>query len=319
MRATTGRTADRLGWSALRFGAFQRFFLAMFGTNAGGFHYVAAVGWYSLELTGSPAAVGVAYAANGIPQLLLTIHAGVFADRIGARPMLVIGLATVGVVLITLGLLALGQDLPFEALVVSAVLVGAGYAIASPGSLSIVSELVPPSAVSSAIALNWFSVSLSRVIGGLLAGFLLATTSAAVAFIVAGVLNLVPALVMLVLKLRPESSTRLVAPASALVRPIPETFGYLRRFPTLGVIVLLSAAPGAVGLSYIFLLPTAAVELGIGAEGLGNLLAATGVGGLVTGLTLESMQRRFGTAGPCSRASSCPLRRWCCSVWHPTP
>ena len=266
----------------------------MFAANTGGFIYVAALGWYSLELTGSPAAVGVAYAANGIPQLLLTLHAGVFTDRFGARGMVAVGIGLVAIVLIAQGILALGPGVPFESVIVTAALVGAGYAIASPGTLSIVSELVPSSAMSSAVALNWFSVSLSRVIGGVMAGLLLATTSTAVALIAAGAFNLLPALLMLVVRSRPESSTRLVVPASALLRPVFEAFGYIRRFPTLGVIVLLSAAPGAIGLSYIFLLPTAARELGIGPEGLGNLLAATGVGGLVTGLTLESLQRRFG-------------------------
>ena len=293
-RAAAGRAADRLGWSALRYRPFQLFFLAMFGANAGGFIYVAALGWYSLEITGSPAAVGVAYALNGIPQLLLTIHAGVFTDRFGARAMLAIGIGLVGVVLVAVGVLALGPGVPFEVVVLTAVVVGAGYAIGSPGSLSIVGELVPPGAMSSAVALNWFSVSLSRVVGGLLAGVLLATTSSGVAFVVAGVLNLAPALVMPFLRLRPETTPNQLVPASALLRPVIEAFGYVRRFPTLGVIVVLSAAPGAIGLAYIFLLPTAARELGIGPEGLGNLLAATGLGGLVTGLTLESLQRRFG-------------------------
>jgi MFS family permease len=148
--------------------------------------------------------------------------------------------------------------------------------------------------MSSSVALNWLLMSVARIVGGLLGGLILALGSPGLAFVVAGVLNTAPALALLTMRLRPGSATRLVGPASALLRPILEAFGYARRFPTLGVIVLLAAAPGAVGLSYIFLLPVAATELGIGADGLGGLIAASGVGGLISGLGLESLQRRFG-------------------------
>ena len=60
------------------------------------------------------------------------------------------------------------------------------------------------------------------------------------------------------------------------------------------MLLLLPMAAGLLGLSYIFMLPVAAEELGIGAGGLGTLLAASGVGGLIAGLFLERVQRRIG-------------------------
>jgi MFS family permease len=289
-----GLSLDRFGWSALRHRPFQVFFLAMFASNAGGFIYVAALGWYVLGLTGSAAAVGLAYAANGLPQLLLTMHAGVFTDRLGARLMLAVGIGVAGLSMFAIALVTLVPAAPLELVLVAAALCGAGYTIGGPGSMSIVSELVPPDAMSSSVALNWLLMSVARIAGGLLGGLLLAISSSGVAFVVAGLLNALPALALITLKVRPGAATRLAVPASALLRPILEAFGYARRFPTLGVIVLLAAAPGAVGLSYIFLLPVAARELGIGADGLGTLIAASGLGGLVAGLGLESLQRRFG-------------------------
>jgi len=183
---------------------------------------------------------------------------------------------------------------PFALVLAGAALAGGGYALAGPGSISIVSDLVPPDAMSSAVALNWLQQSVARITGGLLGGLLLALGSPAAAFFTAGLLNALPAVVVLAIRIRSDAAARLAIPASALLRPVIEAFGYTRRFPTLGVIVLLAAAPGTIGLSYIFLLPVAAAELGIGSEGLGNLIAATGVGGLLAGLVLESVQRRFG-------------------------
>jgi MFS family permease len=285
---------DRFGWSALRYRPFQLFLLAMFAANVGGFIYIAALGWFVLTLTGSAAAVGVAYAANGIPQLLLTIHAGVFTDRVGARAMVALGIGCAGLAMILAAGVTLLPAPPFELIVLAAGLAGAGYALAGPGSLSIVSELVPPADMSSSVALNWLQLNVARIAGGLGAGLVLTLGSPAIALALAGVLNGAPALIILTLRLREDSATRLAVSASSLLRPVIEALSYARRFPTLAVVVLLAAAPGAIGLSYIYLLPIAAKELGIGADGLGSLIAASGVGGLVTGLALESVQRRWG-------------------------
>jgi predicted MFS family arabinose efflux permease len=160
--------------------------------------------------------------------------------------------------------------------------------------MSIVSELVPPDAMSSSVALNWLQLNIARIVGGLLGGSVLALGSPAAAFGLAGFLNAAPAAIVLTLRLREGAADRLAVPASSLLRPVVEALAYARRYPTLAVIVLLAAAPGAIGLSYIFMLPIAAKELGIGADGLGNLIAASGVGGLVTGIGLESLQRRWG-------------------------
>jgi len=43
-----------------------------------------------------------------------------------------------------------------------------------------------------------------------------------------------------------------------MIRPLLDAAGYAVRFPTLGVILLLSAFPGALGLSYNYLIPVAA-------------------------------------------------------------
>jgi predicted MFS family arabinose efflux permease len=198
-----------------------------------------------------------------------------------------------GLAMLLAAAIALMPVPPFELIVIAAALAGTGYSLGGPGSLSIVSELVPPDAMSSSVALNWLQLNVARVAGGVVGGLSLTLGSPAVAFAIAGLLNGLPAVLVLALRLRPDSAARLAIPASSLLRPVVEAFGYARRHATLAAILLLAAAPGTIGLSYIFLLPTAAKELGIGADGLGTLIAASGVGGLIAGVGLESLQRRF--------------------------
>ena len=282
-----------MGWTALGYQPFRLFLAAMLASTSANFVYYAALGWYVLELTGSAAAVGFVFTASGLPILLLTPHAGVLTDRLGARLMLLLSLVGMALVTIAQAVLVAGGAPPYALVVALALGLGVAMTIGAPASVAIVTELVAPPAVSSATALNFLHMNVSRIIGGLLGGLLLATTAPAVAFGAAGVLFVLAIAIMARL---PTPAARATAdrPSAALVRPLLEAFRYAASHPTLGVLIVLSIAPGSIGLSYIFMLPVAAEELGIGAAGLGILMAASGIGGLVAGLSLESIQRRVG-------------------------
>ena len=284
---------DRVGWTALGYGPFRYFIAAMLASTSGNFLYFAALGWYVLDLTGSPAAVGFAFTASGLPILLATVHAGVLTDRVGARRMLLVSLAAMAAVAISQAAFAVSGNSSFPVVLALALALGIAQTIGAPASVAIVTELVPPPAVSSATVLNFLHMNVSRIIGGLAGGFLLATTTPATTFAAAAILFIVPVAIMARVR---TTDTRLPSdrPRAAVLGPLVEAFRYAITYPTLGVLILLSIAPGAIGLSYLFMLPVAAVELGIGAGGLGLLMAAAGVGGLVAGLSLESIQRRVG-------------------------
>ena len=79
-----------------------------------------------------------------------------------------------------------------------------------------------------------------------------------------------------------------------MVRPLIEAAAYARRYPTLGLIIAVSVAPGAIGLSYTFLLPVVIRELGANPGAIGLLYVGGGIGGLVAGLWAEQLMRRLG-------------------------
>jgi len=288
-----GSRLDRVGWSALSYGPFRFFLAAMLASTSANFVYYAVLGWYVLEVTGSAAAVGFAFTASGLPILLLTAHAGVLTDRLGARVMLLGSLVGMALATAAQAVLAMGGAPPYALVVALALGLGIAMTVGAPASVAIVTELVAPPAVSSATALNFLHMNVSRIIGGLVGGLMLATTTPAVSFGAAAAL-FVLAIVIMARMRTPGARPTAERPRAALVGPLLEAFRYAIRHPTLGVLIVLSIAPGAIGLSYIFMLPVAAEELGIGAAGLGILMAASGVGGLIAGLSLESIQRRVG-------------------------
>src|SRR5207244_11781026 len=83
----------------------------------------------------------------------------------------------------------------------------------------------------------------------------------------------------------------------ALLRPLIESAAYVLRYPTLGVIVVLSIIPGAVGVAYQFMLPVVTRDLGAPAEAVGLLYAGGGAGGLLAGLVAEPLMQRGGHGG----------------------
>ena len=286
---------DRLGLPALSYAPFRIFFTSSLFANVGIFLFMAAYGWFIQTETGSPAMVGLGSAIMGLPWLLLMLHAGMLTDRLGARRLIAGSFLGGGFVMAIVAVVALLPDPSVPIVLGAAFLMGILMTIGAPGSISIVGDLVPPAAVSSAVGLNFLLINGARIAGGLGAGWLLAEgREPGWTILIGAVLFAVPGLFIWRLPTSPPAPGARTPGGGALIRPILEAGGHAVRNPTLGTILLLSAGPGLIGLPYNFLLPVAAVELGIGAEGLGLLLVAVGTGGLVAGLAAEHAQRRLG-------------------------
>ncbi len=286
---------DRLGLPAFAYGPFRIFFASSLFANIGIFLFMAAFGWFIQTETGSAAMVGLGSAIMGLPWLLLMLHAGMLTDRLGPRRLIAGSFLGGGLVMALVAFVALLPEPSIPIVLASAFLMGILMTLGAPGSISIVGDLVPPAAVSSAVGLNFLLINGARIAGGLGAGWLLADgREPGWTILIGAIMFAAPGVFIWRLHTRAPVPTKRLPGGAALIRPIVEAGRHALRNPTLGTILLLSAGPGLIGLPYNFLLPVAAVELGIGAEGLGLLLVAVGTGGLLAGLAAEHAQRRLG-------------------------
>jgi MFS family permease len=285
-----------MGLTALGFPPFVTFLGANLVSNASWFIFGAALNTYILAVTGSAETVGIASFAYSLPFALFMLHAGLLADRFGSKVMVVLSLAGAGAAIVATGVLALGSW-PLWVLVAFGCVMSTFQTLGAPAFISIVNDLVPPRAVSSGVALTFLGFNVGRILGGIIGGVLLAAlgadivVSAALTIIVAGVMQGVPALP--IARLRVQETVARTTDRSML-RPLVEAASHTRRFPTLGLIVLVSAAPGAVGLSYTFLLPVVIRDLGADPGAIGLLYVGGGIGGLLAGLGAEPLMRRAG-------------------------
>jgi MFS family permease len=210
--------------------------------------------------------------------------------------MVVLSLAGAGVAIVAAGIAGLG-GWPLWTLVALGCVMSTFQALGSPAYISIVNDLVPPRAVSSGVALTFLGFNVGRILGGLIGGVLLASlgadivVAAALTIIVAGVMQGLPAWPIARL---PVHEAKARTTDRAMVKPLVEAARFTWRHPTLGLIILLSVAPGALGLAYTYILPILTRDLGAEPGAIGLLYVGGGIGGLAAGLVAEPLMRTLG-------------------------
>lgn len=288
-------TVNEGAFAPLRERVFAVLWVATVLGNVGSFMRDVASAWLATELSTSPTAVAAVQAAAALPVFLFAIPAGVLADILDRRRLLIAVQLLLAAVSATLMVLAHTRLLDMTALLVLTFLGGTGAALMAPTWQSIVPALVPKAQLRSAVALNSLGVNLSRAVGPAAGGLLLAAFGAAFTY---GVDLLSYVLVIgALLWWRPP------APAAD---PLAEQFGGALRtglrhalanadlqrvLLRAGLFFALSSAAWA-------LLPLVGRQLlGAGAAFYGVMLGAVGVGAIAGALLLPRLRPHLGPEG----------------------
>src|ERR1051326_7453571 len=78
------------GWRALRHSNYRLYFFGQVISQSGTWLQRIAQAWLVLDLANSPAALGVLTVFQFLPALLLSLVAGVIADRFGKRRLIML-------------------------------------------------------------------------------------------------------------------------------------------------------------------------------------------------------------------------------------
>jgi MFS family permease len=249
-----------------------------------------ALGWMVLELTNSEFRLGLVTAATSFPVLLFTLYAGVVADRMDKRRIIVLAQAAAMVLALALAVLAHTGWATFSAILLLVLLLGTANAFEIPTRQSFFVDLVGKRDLTNAIALNSAAFNLTRIIGPAVAGFLIAQVGIAAAFYLNSASYLAVIAGLLLIRLPPFQRPVQVRSVADNMR---EGFGWIRANRLPRTLVWLIAASSVLAFPYIMLLPVFARDiLQVGAPGLGALLSASGAGALAGGLALASVGNR---------------------------
>ena len=253
-----------------------------------------AQGWLVLVLTNSPALLGLAATATGAPTLFLALFAGVLADRMDRRRLLVITNLTGALVAFTLALLTTLHVIEYWHVIILAFLGGLTFTIQQPANQAVVASIVDRKSLGNAIALNSAQYNSLRIVAPALAGIFIAAGALELGFWVqaAGF-----AMVALIISRLPIPSTRDADRAqAALWTDLADGVRYVRSNRVLLTVVLLPAVPALFVLNYLTFLPVYARDiLAVGPAGIGLLTGAIGVGALTGSLTLAAIRPSGGS------------------------
>lgn len=264
-------------------------------TNLANWMGIVAAAGLMTQLNPSPFMVALVQTANSLPYLLLALPAGVLADVMDRRRLMLA--MQVGSILVS-GALALliwhGKIGPWGLVGLTSML-GAMLAVNHPSAQATVGDVVPREQMQHAVALGSISFNLARCVGPGVAGVLLTLIGAAplyaltcVAFM-AAVLALyrLPALI-------PTSLQSQMHPPEGLMSGLQTGLRYARHAPAVQAVLVRSALFTLSGSALWALLPLVARDtLESRAAGYGVLLACLGGGAILGGLVLAQLRNRF--------------------------
>lgn len=226
-------------WAPFAQTLFRAVWAANVVSSIGDWMQAVAATWLMTTLTSSPLLVTMLQSAGSLPVVLLALPAGALADIADRRRILLVSqlwMMTVAIILTALtfsGAIAPGPLLAFTGAM------ALGTAMIGPAFQAVITELVPASLLSSAVALNSAGFNLARAVGPAIAGLILARTNAGIAFAV----NALSFLGVIVVLFRWRSTTRKsVLPAERFVSAMRVGARYVRYARPLQTVLLRTGA-----------------------------------------------------------------------------
>ena len=263
--------------------------------SAGQWIQQVTLGWLLYDLTGNSMLLGALNGLRALPFLVTGPMAGVAADRMDRRKLLLQTQFVLIVTAVLMGLLVASPFLHIWHIFLFTLITGIAWTITEPVRMSMIPNVVPKQDLANAVALNSGGFNLMKVIGPALGGALIAWLGAAENFFLqanayAGVL------VMIYWMHIPPH--RAEATQKSAVANLKEGFAYVWSTPAVLALMALAYVPRIFAVPYQTLMPVFQKDvLKIGPEGLGLLMAAPGLGAVIAVLTMASLGSRVKRQG----------------------
>ncbi len=298
--STFDSTRRRAGtFAALRVPNFRIYVSAHAIASTGTWMQNIALEWLVLELSGSPAAVGIAMACQFLPMLLLGMYGGMIADRYPKRAVLLVTQSLNAVLSGVLAVLTISGQIRVEHVYLFALAAGLVFVVDNPTRQVFVNEVVPERYVRNAIALNAAVFQTSRLVGPAVAGVLIATVGSGWAFAANAASYLAPIVGLLLI--RSADLIRTPPPARAPGQ-LRAALRYVAERPHVAWTIVLVGVVGTFGLKFPVVLTAMADETFAGGAqlyGLFNVVLAVGsvAGALIAGGRTRTRLRTIVLAG----------------------
>jgi predicted MFS family arabinose efflux permease len=278
-------------FAALRHRNYQLFLGGQLISLAGTWMQIIAQGWLVYQISGSELALGVAGFASAIPVLVLSPFAGVLADRINKRTLMVTTQICAMILALVLAALAFTGTVQVWHIVLLAGALGVVNAFDGPTRQAFVVEMVGRDDLPNAIALNSMTFNTGRIIGPAIGGLVLASLGAGWCFLLNGVTFLAVIIGLVAMRLPPhQPKMDQPSPWEQMVTGL----SYVQHQPQLRALLILALSFSLFGISYSTVLPAFIDKaLGKDATAFGTINAMSGIGAVAAAFMIA----RWGSGG----------------------
>jgi predicted MFS family arabinose efflux permease len=275
---------------ALRVRPFRWYWAAQWPVLLGTWMQLVALGYFVLQVTGSPTAVGVVAACQGLPAIVFPLAGGVVADRVPRRRILLVTQSILGVSACSLALVAFSGHASLATIALVAFVFGSADSVDLPTRQALIGDLVGRELVVSAVALGSVTMSTCRILGPSIAGVLLASVGPGACFLALGLAYIVP--ISVLLTVIPDIKPLARRAGSSPLGDIAAGLRLALHDPMVRLLVISAATLSFFGVAYMPYLPVLAkTALHGDARVLALMYTTGGIGGLAAGLIIASLAR----------------------------
>lgn len=248
-----------------------------------------AQGLLVYQLAGTATSIAVVGLAWGLTQLPSSLIAGVAADRLPKRSMIVFSQSTMAVTALITAVLAQTGAIQVWHLFVLALVNGAVFSFTVPARQAWIPELVGEGQLMNAIALNSAAFTFTGILGPALAAVLIAVPKvdlAQIYFLMVGCYVIVVLMILRIPGGQPIATRERRHPLSELL----DGFRYVRRHPTLPYVLLMGFIPIVLAMPYRQFFPVFQEEVyHVSEKWVGVMGAVMAIGAFVGALYVASL------------------------------
>jgi MFS family permease len=261
---------------------FRLLWTGAFLSSIGTWTQDVALSWVIHSRIGDPFYLGLRSFAQEVPLLAFMLLGGAVADRIDRRRILLASQWFQMAMASLLGALYASGRLGIAAILLVAFATGVAQSQSAPTYQAVITSLVPRERIANAVALNSLQFNLSRAVGPVVAGLLLAHAGTGWCF-AANAASFVA--VILALR-RIELPPPLPGPRESLGESLRAGLAHVAGSRGLRAATLLAAAASFLAFPLVTYLPVIAGDvLKTGASGYSLLLSSVGVGAIAGAVT----------------------------------
>jgi len=282
-------------FASLRHADFRYLWSGTVMMSAGQWVQQVTLGWLIYDLTGNSVLLGALNGLRALPFLVTGPMAGVAADRLDRRKLLIATQWVLTATAIFFGALVASPYLQVWHIFAFTLATGVAWTITEPVRMSLIPSAVPKEELANAVALNSGGFNMMKVIGPALGGAMIAWFGAAENFFLQGIAYTGVVLMIYRMNIPPQ---RAEAKHTSALANLKEGFAYVWSTPAVLALMTLAYIPRVFAVPYQTLMPVFQKDvLKVGPEGLGMLMAAPGVGAVIAVLTIASMSHRIKRQG----------------------